>query len=44
MSSFQLKAFGFGTVLAAVAALSTPTYAMDACATGKTITEVPLPV
>lgn len=39
MSSFQLKAFGFGTVLAAFAALSTPTYAMDACATGKTITE-----
>lgn len=39
MSSFQLKAFGFGTMLAAIAALSAPTYAMDTCATGKTITE-----
>lgn len=39
MSSFQLKAFGLGTVLTAVVAISAPANAMDACATGKTITD-----
>lgn len=39
MSSFQLKAFGFGAVLSAVVAFSAPANAMDVCATGKTITD-----
>ncbi|MEH6724528.1 MAG: ABC transporter substrate-binding protein [Hyphomicrobiales bacterium] len=39
MSSFQLKAFGFGSVLTAVVAFSAPALAMDVCATGKTLTD-----